>query len=452
MGMHPHLASSAMGDVHVGCDHPRVDGDLAFANDAQDTFVPLGERMAGNPHHGSAHMPSDDPYMLRSNSFVGKLAESSLRVGEPAYLGWSNVNFTLAPKAVKASGKDPRILKGLAGTARPGEVVALMGASGCGKTSLMNVLSGRATSMGGHQVTANITVNGRAVSPDELGPKVAYVMQEDSLTATATPREAFEFSARLRLPPSVTTDERKRMVDELITILHLEKCADTMIGNELIKGISGGEKKRVSIGVELITQPSILFLDEPTSGLDSYAAYSIINTLKDLARLGCTVISTIHQPSSEVFHLFDRVLLLTSGRLIFDGNVDGGAGMSAYFHEAGYPVPPETNPADHAMFLMQTLQSDKLDALAASYAERKEGAGRGDPHWAPEDLAAQASHLAGGLRREQAGLLVQFAALGKRECQNILRDKASLGARFGSAVVLNLIFALIFFQVEHHLL
>ena len=363
--MHPHLASSAMGDVHVGCDHPRVDGDLAFANDAQDTFVPLGERMAGNPHHGSAHIPSDDPYMLRSNSFVGKLAESSLRVGEPAYLGWSNVNFTLAPKAVKASGKDPRILKGLAGTARPGEVVALMGASGCGKTSLMNVLSGRATSMGGHQVTANITVNGRAVSPDELGPKVAYVMQEDSLTATATPREAFEFSARLRLPPSVTTDERKRMVDELITILHLEKCADTMIGNELIKGISGGEKKRVSIGVELITQPSILFLDEPTSGLDSYAAYSIINTLKDLARLGCTVISTIHQPSSEVFHLFDRVLLLTSGRLIFDGNVDGGAGMSAYFHEAGYPVPPETNPADHAMFLMQvTLLSPPSPPLS----------------------------------------------------------------------------------------
>ena len=85
------------------------------------------------------------------------------------------------------------------------------------------------------------------------------------------------------------------MVDEMIKTLRLEKCADTMIGNELIKGISGGEKKRVSIGVELITQPSILFLDEPTSGLDSYAAYSVINNLKDLARLGCTVISTIHQ-------------------------------------------------------------------------------------------------------------------------------------------------------------
>jgi ABC-type multidrug transport system ATPase subunit len=178
-------------------------------------------------------------------------------------------------------------------------------------------------------------------------------MQEDSLTATATPREAFEFSARLRLPPTITAEERTRKVNEMIAILHLSSCADTMIGNELIKGISGGEKKRVSIGVELITQPSILFLDEPTSGLDSYAAYNIINTLKDLARLGCTIISTIHQPSSEVFHLFDRVILLTTGRVIFDGKVDGHGGMSDYFKTIGYPVPPETNPADHVMFLMQ---------------------------------------------------------------------------------------------------
>ena len=251
-----------------------------------------------------------DPYHLASLT-ANTLAGSALRVGEPAYLGWSNVSFTLAPKAVKASGKDPQILKNLSGSAKPGEVVALMGASGCGKTSLMNVLSGRATSMGGHVVEANLTVNGKAVTPAELGPKVAYVMQEDSLTATATPREAFDFSARLRLPPSVTADERRQMVEEMIRILHLEGCADTMIGNELIKGISGGEKKRVSIGVELITQPSILFLDEPTSGLDSFAAYSIISTLKDLARLGCTVISTIHQPSSEVGHNMPSVPAVT---------------------------------------------------------------------------------------------------------------------------------------------
>jgi ABC-type multidrug transport system ATPase subunit len=308
----------------------------AWAPQAQMVFPGAnGFPMGGSdfPREAVAHMmppqsmnPPATPGKATDAYGMRSVGDTSLRVGEPAHLGWSDVSFTLSPKAVKASGKDPRILKNLHGKARPGEVVALMGASGCGKTSLMNVLAGRATSMNGHVVTANITVNGKAVTAAELGPKVAYVMQEDSLTATATPREAFDFSARLRLPPTVTAEERKTMVDEMIRILHLERCADTMIGNELIKGISGGEKKRVSIGVELITQPSILFLDEPTSGLDSYAAYNIINILKDLARLGCTVISTIHQPSSEVFHLFDRVLLLTSGRLLYDGPVDGADG------------------------------------------------------------------------------------------------------------------------------
>ena len=193
--------------------------------------------MGGEALAGGSKMQSSDPYHNKGRKSMSTV---SLKVGEPAFLGWSNISFTLAPKAVKASGKDPQILKNLSGSAKPGEVVALMGASGCGKTSLMNVLSGRATSMGGHVVTANITVNGKVVTPEELGPKVAYVMQEDSLTATATPREAFDFSARLRLPPSVTAEERKHMVEEMIRILNLERCADTIIGNELIKGISGG--------------------------------------------------------------------------------------------------------------------------------------------------------------------------------------------------------------------
>lgn len=205
--------------------------------------------------------------------------------------------------------------------------------------------------------------------------------------------------------------------------------------------------QRVSIGVEIITQPSILFLDEPTSGLDSYAAYSIVNTLKDLARLGCTVISTIHQPSSEVFHLFDRVLLLTSGHLIFDGNVDGPNGMSSYFKQIGYPVPLETNPADHVMFMMQTLDAQTLDNLASSYAEKKTAQNAQDPHRVPPEVAQKAANVVGGVHRVQAGLVTQFAALGKREYQNVIRDKASLAARFGIAAALNLIFALIFFKV-----
>lgn len=167
----------------------------------------------------------------------------NLRAGEKAYFGWSDVSFKLSQKAVGKSKKDPRVLKSQKGAASPGEVVAIMGASGCGKTSLLNVLSGRIVSMNGHEVTGNFTINGKSVNPENLGSKVAFVTQEDSLCPTATPREALDFSARLRLPPSVSFEERKRMVDEAIQVLRLEKCADTMIGDEMIKGISGGEKR-----------------------------------------------------------------------------------------------------------------------------------------------------------------------------------------------------------------
>lgn len=218
-----------------------------------------------------------------------------------------------------------------------------------------------------------------------------------------------------------------------------------MIGGELIKGLSGGEKKRTAIGVELITSPSILFLDEPTSGLDSYAAYTVVQALRDLAKLGCTVISTIHQPSSEVFHLFERVMLLSEGRMLYDGRVED---MCAHFAAMDYPVPAETNPADHVMFLMQSLPKSRLAVLqdawrnrvASSDADRK-------PHWVPEELATSADALAWGVKRDQAGIVRQFYELGCRELRNTLRDTATLGARFGGAIGLNLLFSLIFFQV-----
>jgi ABC-type glutathione transport system ATPase component len=168
---------------------------------------------------------------------------NALRAGDKAYFGWSDVSFKLSAKAVGKSKKDPMILRNQWGVAVPGEVVAIMGASGCGKTSLLNVLSGRIVSMNGHEVKGNFSINGISVKPENLGPKVAFVTQEDTLCPTATPREALAFSARLRLPPSVSYAERMRMVDEAIQVLRLDKCADSTIGDEMIKGISGGEKR-----------------------------------------------------------------------------------------------------------------------------------------------------------------------------------------------------------------
>ena len=164
-----------------------------------------------------------DPCVIEQRLFdtPAPLASSMsyLRVGPAAHLGWSEVSFCLSEKA--AGKRDPAVLRGIRGAARPGDVIALLGPSGSGKTSLLNVLSGRITSMGGHKVHACITINGRIMSAQELGPKVAYVMQEDALHPTSTPREALAFSAALRLPPSVTPEEREVMVEAIISLLRL---------------------------------------------------------------------------------------------------------------------------------------------------------------------------------------------------------------------------------------
>ena len=193
--------------------------------------------------------------------------------------------------------------------------------------------------------------------------------------------------------------------------------------------------------MELITKPSILFLDEPTSGLDSYAAYIVVNILQELALSGCTVLCTIHQPSSEVFHLFDRVLLLSEGRTLYDGT---SRGLGAYLFTLGLPVPEETSPADHIMFLMQNLEKERLAAICDDY---EESISKIDPHAVPAEVASAAALADGGLVRQQAGLWTQLVVLSIRDAKNAIRDKGALRVRMGVAVMLNLLFGMLFLGV-----
>lgn len=147
----------------------------------------------------------------------------------------------------------------------------------------------------------------------------AYVTQEDVLLGTLTVRETITYSAHLRLPSSFTREEVKSIVEGTIMEMGLLDCADRSIGNWHLRGISGGEKKRVSIALEILTRPRILFLDEPTSGLDSASAFFVIQTLRSIARDGRTVVSSVHQPSSEVFALFDDLFLLSGGETVYFG-------------------------------------------------------------------------------------------------------------------------------------
>lgn len=143
--------------------------------------------------------------------------------------------------------------------------------------------------------------------------------QEDVLLGTLTVRETLTYSAYLRLPSNMTKEEVNDYVEGTLIEMGLQECADTIIGNWHLRGVSGGEKKRLSVALEILTKPSLLFLDEPTSGLDSASAFFVIQTLRNIARDGRTVISSIHQPSSEVFALFDDLFLLSGGEIVYFG-------------------------------------------------------------------------------------------------------------------------------------
>ena len=200
---------------------------------------------------------------------------------------------------------------------------------------------------------------------DASSVRSAYVIQQDILLPTLTVRETLTYAAQLRLPSSVTQAQRKQLVEEVILELGLKEAADTMIGNHAHKGCSGGEKRRTSIGVQLLSNPSLLYLDEPTTGLDSTSAYQVIKTLQNLARKGRTIIVTIHAPRSEIWSLVDNVILLTRGNPAYTGST---ADCLSFFAGLGYEMPPFTNPAE---YLIDVVSVDNRSEDAESAAQER---------------------------------------------------------------------------------
>ncbi|CAG81495.1 P-loop containing nucleoside triphosphate hydrolase protein [Yarrowia lipolytica] len=253
----------------------------------------------------------------------------------------------------KLRAKEKPILDGINAIFRPGSISAILGPSGSGKSSLLNLMANRLNSTLTQKYTASgdIFLNSTSIGIGNLGALCSFVTQEDDgLLSTLTVRETLYFSAYLRLPDNLTREMKRRRADELILKMGLKDCQDTLIGDDNVKGISGGEKRRVSICVQLLSNPDILLLDEPTSGLDSFTAGSILQVLQTLAQGGKTVICTIHQPRSDLFGQFGSVLLLSKGgHVAYDGQAKN---MVQYFSDLGYPCPDLTNPADHVLDLV----------------------------------------------------------------------------------------------------
>ncbi|KAJ7953284.1 ABC transporter-like protein [Quillaja saponaria] len=250
--------------------------------------------------------------------------------------------------------REKSILNGITGMACPGEILAMLGPSGSGKTTLLTAIGGRLPG----KLSGKITYNGKPFS-GAIKRRTGFVAQDDVLYPHLTVTETLVFTALLRLPNSLTHDEKVQHAEQVITELGLSRCRNSMIGGPLFRGISGGEKKRVSIGQEMLINPSLLLLDEPTSGLDSTTAQRILNTIKRLASGGRTVVTTIHQPSSRLYHMFDKVILLSEGCPIYTGPASTAL---EYFSSIGFSTSMTVNPADLLLDLANGIAPDSKQA------------------------------------------------------------------------------------------
>ncbi|KAG6499497.1 ABC transporter G family member 10-like [Zingiber officinale] len=255
----------------------------------------------------------------------------------------------LLPHCYTGTGRS--VLKNVSCEALPGELMAVVGPSGAGKTTLLSVLAGVIQPS---KVSGEILVNGRPMDVSRFRRVSGFVTQDDALFPLLTVEESLAYSARLRLRATANTTAAVR-VRELLKDLGLAHVASSRVGGGGTRGISGGERRRVSIGVELVHDPAVLLLDEPTSGLDSASALHIIKLLKSMVLVqDKTVILTIHQPGFRILEIFDQVVLISGGVVCHQGPI---ALLERRLKEAGCCVPPHVNVLEFAMDSSDAMES-----------------------------------------------------------------------------------------------
>ncbi|KAM3961766.1 LOW QUALITY PROTEIN: eye pigment precursor family transporter white [Aphomia sociella] len=351
-----------------------------------------------------------------------------------------------------------QLLKSVNGAAYPGELLAIMGSSGAGKTTLLNTLTFRTPS--GVVSSGTRALNGQPATPEALTALSAYVQQQDLFIGTLTVREHLIFQALVRMDRHIPYAQRMRRVQEVISELALSKCQNTVIGIPgRLKGI-GGEMKRLSFASEVLTDPPLMFCDEPTSGLDSFMAQNVIQVLKGLAQKGKTVVCTIHQPSSELYAMFDKLLIMADGRVAFLGSPDQA---TEFFRELGAACPANYNPADHFIQLLAGIPGQEeatrhtidtvctafarselgcriaAEAEKALYRESKMSGSWADAAWA--GAAAIRSHRS----PYKASWCAQFRAVLWRSWLSVTKEPMLIKVRFLQTVMVSLLIGVIYF-------
>jgi len=281
------------------------------------------------------------------------IPESGLNRPITLTITFENLSYWVSsPKPCGRKGPPMYLLRNITGTIKPGVMTALMGPSGAGKSTLLDILAG-IKNIG--VIEGQLLYNGSA-GGKFLRKIVSYVEQKDILLGSLTVREILTYSALMRIPRSKGRVFIDNKVTYVIQKLGLESVANSIIGTTFKTGISGGQVKRTSIAMELLTDPVALFLDEPTSGLDSAIAYEVMSVVRELTNSQISVICTIHQPSSDIFYLFDRLCLLVNGKIVYNGLVSEA---TSYFASKGFPCTPGSNPADHILNVISPRRTSK---------------------------------------------------------------------------------------------
>ncbi|XP_027315892.2 broad substrate specificity ATP-binding cassette transporter ABCG2 [Anas platyrhynchos] len=281
----------------------------------------------------------------------------SLRSPRGSVVSFHNIQYSVKQSSgflCRRKTVEKKILQNVYGIMKPG-LNAILGPTGSGKSSLLDVLAARKDPAG---LSGEVLIDG-IPQPPNFKCISGYVVQDDVVMGTMTVRENLHFSAALRLPSSISFQEKEERVTQIISELGLSKVANSKVGTELIRGVSGGERKRTNIGMELITEPPVLFLDEPTTGLDASTANAVLILLKKLSRRGRTIIFSIHQPRYSIFKLFDSLTLLALGKVLYHGPANQALD---YFSSIGYECEPFNNPAD---FFLDIINGDST-AVAAN--------------------------------------------------------------------------------------
>ncbi|XP_059178882.1 protein white-like [Physella acuta] len=387
---------------------------------------------------------------------------ASMDLTHPIALSWRNVSVWVnmpARRTKFCSGEfvpasEKQILKNISGLVPPGTLLAIMGASGAGKSTLLNILTRR--NVKNYNFAGDICANGRPIS-DEIKELSAYVQQDDIFIPTLTVREQLQFRALLRMDKRLDRKARLIRVESVISEMGLMNCADSRIGNTEKRGISGGERKRLSFATEALTNPPIFFCDEPTSGLDTFMAQNIVTTLQKMASKGRTILCTIHQPSSELFSMFDQILLLAEGRTAFMGSRDEAI---TFFDRMGHPCPMNFNPGDHYILTLAIvpgneeecrkrtksicdafLVTEQASNMATQTKElmQQAKARNSDPIF--EDILA-------GNSRYEVSWFVQMRYLFWRSWISMFRDVILFRVRIMQALTLAIVLGLVYFQLD----